>query len=251
MSATHSIYTSKAEKYARYRWSYAPEALDAIFRVSGLGPSTVAADLGAGTGILSLPLCARCARVFALEPNLEMAALAAFALRDRAGACVLASTAEDTALASGSLDLVTAGQAIHWFDPKRALPELRRILKPSGWLAVLYNHPQNSPEFSQALSDLNRPEYGVRDTASLQPGAGAPPSTYFAAGWQEFSFSFASAQTWEQFLGSLLSASYMPLENDLLYPALERAARAVFDRFSHSSLLPGLGVTRLWIGKVK
>jgi hypothetical protein len=50
---TKSVYSSKAEKYARYRWEYAPRAVEAIFIFAGLSGDSIVADIGAGSGILT------------------------------------------------------------------------------------------------------------------------------------------------------------------------------------------------------
>ena len=56
-------------------------------------------------------------------------------------------TAEATGLADASVDLVTAAQAFHWFDRGRARAELKRVLEPGGWMAVIWNerHKKTPP----------------------------------------------------------------------------------------------------------
>ncbi len=47
--------------------------------------------------------------------------------------------AEATTLADKSSDLVVCGQAFHWFDLGRSKNEFRRILRPPGWVALIWN----------------------------------------------------------------------------------------------------------------
>jgi SAM-dependent methyltransferase len=93
-------------------------------------------DLGAGTG-LSAGIWAGAARsVTAVEPSADMRAVAAERLAGLAGLTLVDGTAEDTGLPDGCADLVTASQALHWFDPARALPEAARLLRPGGVFAA-------------------------------------------------------------------------------------------------------------------
>ena len=97
-------------------------------------------DLGSGSGLSLLPWAGRARRVTAVEPSAGMREVAArriAALGAGAEAFTLVdATAEDTGLPGQSADIVTASQAMHWFDPDRALPEIARILRPGGVVAA-------------------------------------------------------------------------------------------------------------------
>ena len=56
----------------------------------------------------------------------------------------VAGTAEATTLPDDAADLVIAGQAFHWFDVARAAIEARRILRPGGWAALIWNDRQST-----------------------------------------------------------------------------------------------------------
>ena len=47
--------------------------------------------------------------------------------------------AESIPLPDASVDAAFAGQAFHWFDPARALPELHRVIRPGGGLVLIWN----------------------------------------------------------------------------------------------------------------
>jgi len=132
-------YTKKAEDYAIYRPAYAPEAIDALLKLTGFGANWVVADIGSGTGNVSRHLVSQARQVFAVEPNTAMRRQAEHLLNSHASFKSIAGTAEQTTLASHSIDLITVGQALHWFEPQATMIEFARILKPGGWLAAIWN----------------------------------------------------------------------------------------------------------------
>ena len=96
-------------------------------------------DLGTGSGLSLLPWSGRARKVTGVEPSGPMREIArrrAAGLPDSAAFTVVDGRAEDTGLPAGSADVVTASQAMHWFDPDRALPEIARLLRPGGVLAA-------------------------------------------------------------------------------------------------------------------
>jgi ubiquinone/menaquinone biosynthesis C-methylase UbiE len=109
------------------------DALEAIAR-----PGTRVADLGAGTGSLSVPLAERGLRVCAVEPAHAMLSELRMAATAR-GLCIdtVHAAAESTGLPSGSFDLVLVADALHWLDPERAGAEVARLLASDGACAVV------------------------------------------------------------------------------------------------------------------
>lgn len=249
MDTTH-VYSSKAAKYARYRWDYAPEAIQTILDVTGVADGSSIADIGAGTGILTRHLVGSAGCVYAVEPNEEMRRVAARELGPHPACRVIDGQAEATTLPDCAVDLITVAQAIHWFEPEPTRAEFLRILKPGGWLAVLRNYGTDR-ELDEAINAVLTQQDGV----DRSPGARLPegkPLSYFY-GSEDFSrrtFPFTRQVTWEGFMGALASASYAPDEDSPRYGDLERAVREVFDRFSAEGLLTVRGATELYLGQV-
>ncbi len=98
-------------------------------------------DLGAGTGLSAVAWAGRARQVTAVEPSGGMRRRAERRIGGAAAGSatrftVVDATAEATGLPDGCADVVTASQALHWFDPGRALPEIARLLRPGGVLAA-------------------------------------------------------------------------------------------------------------------
>ncbi len=132
-------FSGRVENYVRYRPGYPPEVLQTLKSECGLEPNHVVADIASGTGIWTRMMLGNGNRVFGVEPNAEMRASGEQLLARFPKFISSAGTAEATTLADQSVDFVTAAQAAHWFDRKRAREEFLRILKPGGRLVLLWN----------------------------------------------------------------------------------------------------------------
>jgi SAM-dependent methyltransferase len=241
----NSLYATKAEKYAKYRWDYAPEAISAIFDVVGISDQITVADLGAGTGILTKHFVGWAKLVYAIEPEAEMRGLLEKAFSENPFCQIMNSSAETTGLPAQSVDLIAVGQAIHWFEPESAREEFQRILKPFGWLAVLRNYGTD-PIYGKAVGELfdefSRPE-------PVQRISRLPISHYFGSEtYQKLLFPFDYMLDWENFLGSLISSAFMPDEYSLNFGKFEAKAREVFDSLNVDGRLASTGETELYLG---
>jgi SAM-dependent methyltransferase len=131
-----SSFGAAAAQYAQHRPAYAEAAIRwCLAPVSDAQPVRVV-DLGAGTGILTGALVQLGADVIAVEPD---QAMLAELRRQLPAARAVEGSAEALPLPDRSVDAVLCGQAMHWFDMDRALPEIARVLTPGGVLAGLWN----------------------------------------------------------------------------------------------------------------
>jgi len=137
--ARRTSFGAVADLYERARPDYPAAAIEWI---AGPAPTRVL-DLGAGTGKLTAGLVAAGHRVVAVEPDAGMRALLEELAVRLPGVRVLAGAAEQIPLPDAAVDVVTAGQAFHWFDGRRALPEIARVLRPGGRLAPVWNIRDN------------------------------------------------------------------------------------------------------------
>jgi len=105
-------------------------------------------DLGAGTGKLTALLVSLGADVTAVEPD---AAMLAELRRGLPEVRALGGSAEAIPLADGSVDAVLCGQAMHWFDMSRAVPEIARVLVSGGVLGAMWNADDDRVEWVAGL----------------------------------------------------------------------------------------------------
>jgi len=143
----YTAFADVAGAYERGRPGYPDEAVRWLV---GGDPRDVV-DVGAGTGKLTRSLVALGHRVVAVEPLDEMRAeLVAAVPVVRA----LAGSAEAIPVADASADVVTSAQAFHWFDHARALPEISRVLRPGGRLALVWNSRDDRDPWMARLSAI-------------------------------------------------------------------------------------------------
>jgi SAM-dependent methyltransferase len=153
-----------AEEYEATRPSYPDELLDLL----PVASDATVLDLGAGTGKLTRVLARRYARVIAVEPLDGMRGILE---RVVPNVDAVPGSAEAIPLGDGSLDAVFAAQAFHWFDHDRAIPEIARVLRPGGVLALVWNGPDESrptplpADYVAYLGELRR----ERSTLDEQP----------------------------------------------------------------------------------
>jgi ubiquinone/menaquinone biosynthesis C-methylase UbiE len=140
-----------AADYERARPSYPPESIDVLRRELGVGPGARVCDLAAGTGKLTRLLVATGADVVAVEPVPGM--------RDQLSEVVpeievFDGTAEAIPFDDSSLDVVTVAQAFHWFKFDEAIAEIRRVLRPGGGLAILFNQRDERVDWVKTWNEV-------------------------------------------------------------------------------------------------
>jgi len=142
-------FSGHAADYAAYRPTYPP----ALFEVLASLPRrrALALDCATGNGQAAIGLAERFDRVVAIDASREQLASA----RRHARIEYRVARAEETGVESASVDLVSAAQAVHWFEFDRFYAEVRRVLAPGGAVALYtYNLVRVDPGFDPVLDRL-------------------------------------------------------------------------------------------------
>jgi len=221
-------FSNRVENYRRYRPTYPPAVIDLIRNTAHLAAGATIADIGAGTGILTRLLLHASWHVYAVEPNSPMRAAAEADLGSSSFFHSVEARAEATGLADASVDAITSAQAFHWFEREAARAEFRRILRPDGWVFLIWNERRRGTAFDEAyhkiLATLGLEFEGVRDrTIDKRLESFFRPGTY-----REAVFPNATPMTWEVLRGRFLSSSYVPTEDDPRFPDLIAALEKIF-----------------------
>lgn len=247
-----SRFSDRVENYVRYRPGYPVEVLAALKVECGLVPEQVIADIASGPGNWTRMLLENGNRVFGVEPNAEMRQAGERLLASFSNFTSVAGTAEATTLADESLDFVTAAQAGHWFDRKRARREFVRILKPGGWLVLLWNERvTDSTAFLREYEELLL-TYGT-DYADVRHERTTDEVNEFfdPAPFQERTFAMRQEFDYAGLEGRLLSSSYAPRPDHPRYEPMLRDLRGLFNKYAVAERVNIDYTTRVYFARLK
>ncbi len=245
LAAMASSFGPTAEAYERYRPEY-PQA--AVAQAVPDGARAVL-DLGAGTGKLTAALQGPGRRVVAVEPDPRMLARLAALLPEVEA---LPGTAEDIPLPDASVDAVTVGQAWHWFDVDRALPEIARVLRPGGSLALLWNADDRDDPLTDGVERVL--ERHVRPLGgSTGRGRTDPPPPFAADADVEEPMETRVPWTWRVSRAHLHAVqdtkSYMILAESSVREAVHADLDALLDSFGAADDVELRQLCLVWVAR--
>jgi SAM-dependent methyltransferase len=229
MKSPTERFSDRVDTYVKHRPGYPQPMIDFLRRT--MAPPAVVADIGSGTGILTRQLLDAGYEVFGVEPNKPMRSAAEESIKNDERFRSVSGTAESTTLEDQSIDMITAAQAFHWFDRIKAKEEFRRILKPGGMLAIIWNERLND------VSEVNRryedilvrlaPEYPKVVHRNISFGA---IQDFFAPEAVTLS-RFDNSQFLDRagLVGRFESSSYVPNRGEPGYDEIVRAVEQLFD----------------------
>jgi SAM-dependent methyltransferase len=226
-AAPTTRFTTRVEHYVRSRPGYPPEIVATLVNECGLTPTARVVDVGSGTGLLAERFLEHGNRVIGIEPNRAMREAGDRRLGGNRRFQSVGGEAEAIPLADGSADFITAGQAFHWFDRRRARGEFARVLTPAGWVVLAWNERDTeSTAFLAAYErlllrfavDYQRVDHRQIEEAHIEAFFGGTVSRGVFGNRQPFDYDGLQSR--------LLSSSYTPEPGHVAYePMLEELSR--------------------------
>lgn len=248
-----SRFSTRVENYVRYRPGYPQEVIATLQKECGLSHTSVVADVGSGTGLLTRLFLEAGCRVYGVEPNAEMRAAGERLLGGFPRFTSCDGSAEQTGLPDASVDFVTAGQAFHWFRPAATRQEFLRILRPGGWVALAWNERRvDSTPFlmayeallQQYATDYNQVDHrNVEDSPEIIP-------TFFGGAYQKARFDNQQIFDFDGLRGRLLSSSYAPEAEHPNHAPMLAELRHIFDRYQRDGKVAFDYQTDLFYGRL-
>jgi SAM-dependent methyltransferase len=225
-------FSSRVGNYIRYRPNYPNALVDLLQKECGLCATSLVADVGSGTGILTELFLKNGNVVYGIEPNFEMRTAGELLLQRYQGFHSVAGIAEATTLPPASVDFITAGQAFHWFDRGRARIEFRRILKSHGWVVLVWN--DRRIDATLFLEDYERLllKYAIDYQAVNHKNINRDVIASFF-GSEKFklaTFENRQVLNFDGLKGRLLSSSYVPAAGQPNYEAMLNDLHSLFGR---------------------
>ena len=243
-------FSNRVADYVRYRPGYTTAVRDLLRAECSLRSGHVVADIGSGTGFLSELFLKNGNHVFGVEPNEAMRQAGEEYLAEYDNFSSISGSAEATTLEDACADFVTAGQAFHWFEQSAARREFARILKPEGWVVVVWNERRTEAttflrEYEALIqtcsTDYTRVNESYPREAQMKSFFGANEyRAHEVPNFQEFDFAGVA--------GRLRSSSYMPAPGQANFAPMMAELQKMFDAHNHAGRVRLEYSTRIYFG---
>jgi SAM-dependent methyltransferase len=252
MTQSVERFSSRIDNYIKYRPGYPREIADLLKTECSLSPTSVVADIGSGTGKLSELFLMNGNVVFGVEPNVGMRSAAESILRNFPNFKSFDGYAESTTLPDTSVDFIIAAQAFHWFEPDEFKIEALRILKPQGWVAMVWN--ARKLVSTPFLEDYERLllAYGTDYQDIRHEKAESTIADFFAP--EPFTLkTFPNKQVFdfEGLQGRVSSSSYSPEPGHLSFEPMMRELKSLFDRHQQNDRVVLDYDTKVFYGRLR
>jgi SAM-dependent methyltransferase len=245
-------FSSRVENYIKYRPGYPNEVIETLRSECGLTSDSTVADVGSGTGILTEMFLRNGNSVYGVEPNRDMREAAERLLKDYPRFHSMAARAEETTLGGASVDFVAAGQAFHWFDREKTRGEFARILKPRGWVALIWNERVTTTTpflvaYEQLLKDYST-DYEQVDHRRIDDDV---IRDFFGSdNFKLGRFKNVQVFDYEGVKGRLLSSSYAPEEGHPNYEPMLAELERIFQTYQDEGRVVFEYVTQMYYGRL-
>ena len=217
-----------------------------------MSSNQIIADIGSGTGILTELFLKNGNTVYGVEPNKKMRTTAEHILKEYKNFHSIAGTAEKTGLESKSIDIITAGQAFHWFNIEQSHKEFSHILKPDGYVVLIWNtRLTDTTAFLQEYENLLKKYASDYTEVSHKNLEKSVFSNFFTKnGYQYIQLENHQILDFDSLKGRLLSSSYTPMEPDPNYYTMIEELKRIYNTYKENNSVTIDYMTELYYGQV-
>ncbi|HTH83720.1 MAG TPA: class I SAM-dependent methyltransferase [Mucilaginibacter sp.] len=252
MTAPTQRFSNKVKDYIKYRPSYPDEAIDFLAHEAKLSANSVIADVGSGTGIFTQLLLAKGYTVYAVEPNQPMREAADKQLKNDTNFHSVNGTAEESTLPDYSIDLVVCAQAFHWFDQLQTKAEFKRILKPKGLVALIWNNRQiDADEFAVSYELLLQQQGSDYKEVNHRNITDVDFNNFFKDGkYQLVKFNNVQVFDMDGLAGRAFSSSYIPAKHTEAGAVFLQSLQELFYLYQVNGTVNFQYQTEIYLGRV-
>ncbi len=244
-------FSNRVDNYVRYRPSYPPELLELLQAGGILTDDSVVADIGSGTGISTRLFLENGNLVYGVEPNAAMRAAAEEILKDFPNFTSVNGTSHATTLETDSIDLIIAAQAFHWFEPEATRAEFKRILKPGGYVVLIWNERQlDSTEFLRQYEKLLLKFANDYEAVRHENIDQERLAAFFQSDFDRATFPNMQEFDFEGIEGRASSSSYMPAEGGEQYEPMVKELKLLFDKYQEDGKIKVFYDTNIYYSKL-
>jgi SAM-dependent methyltransferase len=249
-------FSDRVDNYVKYRPHYPDEVIAFLLAEKIIFPGAVIADIGSGTGISSELFLKHNYKVFGVEPNEAMRQAAEILLRDYSDKALFVSVnagAENTTLENSGADVIVCAQAFHWFNQEEFKKECKRILKPGGFVVLMWNDRRtDTTDFLRVYEDFLQMfaiDYKQVDHKNTQDPTVF--ENFFGKGnYKEKSFYNFQDVDLAGLKGRVLSSSYMPNEGHQDFDHMIYCLRKIYNRYQEEDKVRLDYDTKLYYGQL-
>ncbi|QOJ15031.1 MAG: class I SAM-dependent methyltransferase [Planctomycetia bacterium] len=246
-------FSNRVADYVRGRPGYPPALLLCLQRDFALSTQHEIVDVGSGTGLSAAVFLANGNPVIGVEPNDDMRRAGDDSLAARyPGFRSVRGTAEETSLPAASADWIVCAQAFHWFDVAAARTEFRRILRPGGHVALIWNNRREDTPFLHGLESLilrHATDYAA--VKHQQARTDGRIERFYQGRMSHRAFDNEQRFDYDGLLTRVSSSSYLPSRDDGGFAAMEADLRRLFEQHvEQDGRVAILYETELFVGRL-
>jgi SAM-dependent methyltransferase len=231
-------FSNRVENYIKYRPNYPKELVTYLTNLGVLEANKVIADIGSGTGISAKLFLDHNCNVYGIEPNTEMREAGEKFLMAYPKFQSVEGSAENTSLENHTVDAIIAAQAFHWFDKEKCKIEFKRIVKPGGYILLIWNERiTDSSDFLKAYEQL-LVEYAIDykevNHKNIDVGQIEDFFSAFKSAYKTEKSTFKNYQIFDYagLEGRLLSSSYVPEKDHPSYETMLGMLKRIFNLYN-------------------